>query len=111
MPVSQPRPQALNGRLGSPTLPINASRAYLRHRVAAQRAYRERRRRQRIRRIVLLCIAVILYFSIGREFMRFLRSQGDLTTARMRGDVTAATVDLDQLKETLDVDVTQVTAN
>lgn len=111
MPVSQPRPQALNGRLGSPTLPINAPRAYLRHRAAAQRAYRERRRRQRLRRIVLLCVAVLLYFTIGREFIRLLRSQGDLTAARMRGDLTAATSDVDQLKQTFNVDATQITAN
>jgi len=109
MPVSQPRPQALNGRLGSPTLAINASPAYLRHRVAAERAYRERRRRQRLRRIVLLCVAVILYFTIGREFMRFLRSQGDLASARVRGGLHTATSDVDQLKKTLNVEVTELT--
>lgn len=111
MPVSQPRPQALNGRLGSPTLQINAPPAYLRHRVAAERAYRERRRRQRLRRILLLCIAVILYFAIGREFMGFLRSQGDLTSARVRGGLHTAASDVDQLKETLNVEVTRLTVS
>jgi len=109
MPVSQPRPQVLSGRLGSPTLPVNSSGAYLRHRIAAERAYRERKRRQRLRRVLLLCIAVILYFAIGREFVRLFRSQGDLTAARMRGDLHTAGTDVDRLARTFSAEAAHLT--
>ncbi len=82
---TNPFPDGARASLGAPTLPVDAPGVYLRHRAATERAYRQRKRKLRTRRLIVLVIAVVLYFAIGRDLIRLAVAGSSLTTGRTRG--------------------------
>jgi hypothetical protein len=87
---TNPFPDGARASLGSPTLPVNAPGTYLRHRAATERAYRQRKKKLRTRRLIVLAIAVVLYFAIGRDLIQLAFAGSSLFTARARGDAQGA---------------------
>jgi hypothetical protein len=69
---------------------VNAPGTYLRHRAATERAYRQRKKKLRTRRLILLVAAVVLYVVIGRDLVRLALAGSSLATAQARGDAHGA---------------------
>jgi hypothetical protein len=72
-------------RLGAPIIPVNQPGAYLRHRVAVERDYRNRRRAAGVRRLFLVAMIGGLYLAIGRELIQLTRAKTSLLSTELRG--------------------------
>lgn len=83
--------------LGAPVVAVNSSGAYLRHRVAAARAQRRRRRAAWRLRLFLVTGLALLYFAIGRDLLMLGRARLDEASMSIRKDVHGLTHDLKRL--------------
>lgn len=92
-----PFPDGARAHLGSPTLPVNAPGVYLRHRAATQRAYRERQRKLRLRRLVVLIVAAVALLTGGRELVQLVLAGANLATAQARSRAQGATSSTEKL--------------
>jgi len=70
VPALSPNPLYDRAPTRLPLMSINAPGAYLRHRAAADRAHREARRRRWRRHLIVLALATILYFIVGRDLVQ-----------------------------------------
>ncbi|MCJ7752416.1 MAG: hypothetical protein MUQ65_15220 [Armatimonadetes bacterium] len=95
MTASPKPPQGGRVHLGAPIVPMNRSGRYLRHRVAAERAYAARRRAiwwYRGAAAVLLCL---FYLTIGRDLVALARAKTGTAKMEIRSEVHQLTTDLD----------------
>lgn len=83
--------------LGAPVVAVNSSGAYLRHRVAAARAQKRRRRAMWRLRLFLVTGLALLYFAIGRDLLMLGRAQVNEASMSVRKDVHGLTRDLKRL--------------
>jgi len=74
-----------------PLMSINAPGAYLRHRAAADRSHRAARRRMWRRRVILLALAVILYFVVGRDLAQLALASYRARQTELRQDSQSPT--------------------
>jgi len=86
MSISYSVSRGVRPQLGSPVIPINSPARYLRHRVAAERAHRSRRKAARFHRLVALLVVAVLYLAIGREIVQLTRAKMNLGSTEMRSD-------------------------
>ena len=97
MRSSSPQCQGRRAPLGSPIIPINPPAAYLRHRVAAARAHRSRRRASRLHRLLSLLLFVGLYLAIGREVVQLTRAKASLFSTQTRAELHGLSKDVEKL--------------
>lgn len=88
---------ARRAQLGAPVLPVNAPGRYLRHRVAADRAYHLRRRLLWWRRAALLVIASLFYLVIGRDLIALARAKKDSAAMEISHDTHRLATDLSRI--------------
>jgi len=74
-----------------PRMSISATGTYLRHRAAADRAHREARRRLWRRRVILLALAAVLYFAVGRDLVQLGLASYRAKQTELRQDSQAPT--------------------
>jgi hypothetical protein len=86
--------------LGAPVIAVNPSGVYLRHRVAAARAQRARRRAMWRIRLLLVAGLALLYFAIGRDLLMLGRARLNEASMSVRKDVHGITHDLKRLIRT-----------
>jgi len=78
-----------NGRaqLGAPIVPMNPSGRYLRHRVAAERAYRARRRAAWRNRAIAWLGLGLFYFAIGRDLVALVTAKKSAAEMEVQHEV------------------------
>lgn len=97
MAASPKRVSARRAQLGAPVLPVSSPGRYLRHRVAADRAYHLRRRLLWWHRAALLVIASLFYLVIGRDLIALARAKKDSAAMEIRHDTHQIATDLSRI--------------
>jgi cell division septal protein FtsQ len=97
MGAYSPSRKSQRPRLGSPVISVNPPAAYLRHRVSAARAQRQRHRALQLRRLLFLVLLGLLYFAIGYELTQLTRAKARLAETQVRGDLHTLTADVRKL--------------
>ena len=95
MPTSSQQVSRRRRQLGSPVVPVNPSRAYLRHRAAAQQAHRAQRRARWWYRGAALVLLLALYFAIGRDLIALGRATKNVAAMEVRYEVHALAKDVE----------------
>ena len=86
-------------QLGSPVVSVNPSGAYLRHRAAAQSAYRARQRTRWWQRGAACALLVVLYFAIGRDLIAMGRATKDTALMEVRYEVHTVAKDVERMTQ------------
>lgn len=86
-------------QLGSPTISVIPSGSYLRHRVAAEAAFRSRRRAAWRLRALAAVGAALFYIAIGRELVQLTRAKTSLFCTVVRRDTQTLSKDLANLAQ------------
>jgi hypothetical protein len=74
-------------QLGAPIVPMNPSGRYLRHRVAAERAYRARRRAAWRNRMIVCLGLCLFYFAIGRDLVALVTAKKSAAQMEVQHEV------------------------
>jgi hypothetical protein len=90
-------PIVRRAQLGSPDLSVSTSGTYLRHRAAADQAYRARQRALRRNRLIISVIALLFYFLIGRDLLALLGAKKNDAATEVRKDAQQITKDVSNI--------------
>jgi len=99
LPASSQQLSRRRRQLGSPVVPVNPSPAYLRHRAAAQQAYRAQRRARWWYRAAALVLLLVLYFAIGRDLIALGRATKNGAVMEARYEVHALAKDVEDVAQ------------
>ena len=88
--------------LGSPIIPINSPGAYLRHRVAAERASAARRRLLWWYRAFVALIICVFYLVIGRDLIALASAKKDTAKMEIEHDAQQLRQDLKRITGTVE---------
>lgn len=96
------RPVGRRPQLGSPIIPINCTGAYLRHRVAAERAYLARRRIMWWHRAVIALVLCVFYLVIGRDLIALAAAKKETAKMEIEHDARQLREDLKRIPGTVE---------
>lgn len=99
MPLSRAPSARRRPQLGSPKVSINPTPAYLRHRVAADRAQRARRRSVWFCRIGIAAAACLLYVAIGRDLVALVGAKSRAVGMEVARETQRVEHDIEQISE------------
>jgi len=102
--TSPQRPLIGRERLGSPIISIRPPGAYLRHRVAAERAFAARQRSLWHYRILGAVVAGVLYMLIGRDVLSLVTAKKDVTVMEVEYEADRFMNDLQKIASAASVD-------
>ena len=88
--------------LGSPIIPINATSAYLRHRVAAEKSVAARLRFLWWYRAIVALVICVFYLVIGRDLIALTCAKKDTTKMEIEHDAQQLRQDLKQITGTVE---------
>ena len=86
MTASPNRVPTRRAQLGSPVVSVTGPARYLRHRAAADAAYRARQRAQRRNRLIIAVVVGLFYFLIGRDLFALAKAKKDSASMQVRSD-------------------------
>ncbi len=102
--TASPRNKTTSPRasLGSPIIPINSPGAYLRHRMAAEKAYAARRRLLWWHRALIALIICVFYLAIGRDLIALASAKKDTAKMEIEHDAQQLRQDLKRITGTVE---------